>query len=268
MADSHIDTLEHWFRPLSGSLTAFSGGVDSALVLFLSRRFLGAKGIGVIADSPSLKREDLAIARSFCHRHAIKLRVIHPQEIDDPNYAANPVNRCFHCKSNLYAELQVLRREFPGHTLLNGTNVDDFGDYRPGLKAAEANAIRSPLAESGLDKVAVRALARDLGLELWDKPASPCLSSRIPYGQEVTVEKLQRIEKAEQILNQHGFKQVRVRHMASVARIEVPPADLGRLQEDLPDIRPGLAALGFSEVEVDDEGLVSGKLNRAVLRDG
>ncbi|MEZ5277661.1 MAG: ATP-dependent sacrificial sulfur transferase LarE [Opitutaceae bacterium] len=266
MAPTIPDALEAWFSELKGSLTAFSGGVDSALVLFLSREFLGDRGIGVIADSPSLKREDLAIAHQFCRSHDITLRVIHPREIDDPNYAANPVDRCFHCKSNLYTELHHIRSEYPGYTLLNGTNADDIGDYRPGLKAAEENAIRSPLADCGLTKAAVRELARALGLEVWDKPASPCLSSRIPYGQPVTVEKLTRIENAETILAGLGFKQVRVRHFDSTARIEVPAVDLHRLEEALPQITSAFADLGFTAVEMDAEGLVSGKLNRAIGR--
>jgi uncharacterized protein len=265
MAATFIEKLEQWFRPLDGSLTAFSGGVDSALVLYLSRRFLGSNGIGVIADSPSLKREDLAIAQDFCRRHEITLRVIHPGEIDDPNYAANPIDRCFHCKTNLYSELDQVRSEYPGFALLNGTNCDDLGDYRPGLKAAGDHGILSPLADCGLDKAAIRNLAHQFGLEVWDKPASPCLSSRIPYGQPVTVEKLHRIERAEQILNSHGFSQVRVRHIEETARIEVPVDDLVRLKEQFDRISSVISELGYSRVEMDDEGLVSGKLNRAIL---
>ena len=241
------------------------GGVDSALVLFLSQRFLGEKGVGVISDSPSLKRSDLEIAREFCKEHVITLQVIHTKEVDDPNYAANPVDRCFHCKSTLYTDLVALRDQYPGYTLLNGTNVDDLGDYRPGLKAAEQNAIRSPLAECGLGKEDIRLLAREYDLTVWDKPASPCLSSRIPYGQPVTVEKLHRIVRAEQILNDHGFSRVRVRHIEETARIEVPVDDLVRLKEHFDRISAVISELGYSRVEMDEEGLVSGKLNRAIL---
>ncbi|RKX33072.1 MAG: ATP-dependent sacrificial sulfur transferase LarE [Verrucomicrobia bacterium] len=265
MAATPIEKLEHWFRPLKGSLTAFSGGVDSTLVLSLSRRFLGSRGVGVISDSPSLKRSDLQIARRFCETHDIALRVIHTRELDDPNYSANPIDRCFHCKSTLYTDLVRLRSEYPGFTLLNGTNCDDLGDYRPGLKAAEQNAIRSPLAECGLGKSDVRRLARQFDLAVWDKPASPCLSSRIPYGQPVTVEKLQQIEEAESILGGLGFDRVRVRHIDGVARIEVPLADVAELQQVLESVSDRILELGFSSVETDDEGLVSGKLNRAIL---
>lgn len=265
MTSTPEEQLEAWFQPLTGTLTAFSGGVDSALVLFLSRRYLGKNGIGVIADSPSLKRQDLAIARDFCRNHDINLQVIQTRELENPDYAANPVNRCFHCKSTLYTDLLALQDQYPDHTLLNGTNADDFGDYRPGIKAAEMNAIRSPLAECGLGKSAIRDLARQFKLEVWDKPASPCLSSRIPYGQMVTAEKLRQIEAAEHMLGELGFAQVRVRHLDGSARIEVPLADLPKLLQELDSLSPRLRQLGFSSVEVDEEGLVSGKLNRAIL---
>lgn len=259
------EQLEAWFQPLTGSLTAFSGGVDSALVLYLSRRYLGQNGVGVIADSPSLKRQDLTIARDFCRNHDIRLEIIQTKELENPDYAANPVNRCFHCKSTLYTDLLSLSDQFPGYTLLNGTNADDFGDYRPGIKAAELNAIRSPLAECGLGKNVIRELARRFGLEVWDKPASPCLSSRIPYGQTVTVEKLRQIEEAEKMLGDAGFAQVRVRHLDGRARIEVPVTDLPRLRQSLETLSPRFRQLGFSSIEADEEGLVSGKLNRAIL---
>jgi uncharacterized protein len=149
--------------------------------------------------------------------------------------------------------------------LLNGTNADDFGDYRPGIKAAELNAIRSPLAECGLGKETIRNLARQFNLEVWDKPASPCLSSRIPYGQEVTADKLRQIEEAERILGDLGFTEVRVRHLDGIARIEVPVAELPKLKQNLETLGPRLKQLGFASVEADEEGLVSGKLNRAVI---
>lgn len=265
MESSHLERLETWFQAFEGSLTAFSGGVDSALVLFLSRRYLGSSGVGVISDSPSLKRSDLEIARKFCQTHGITLLIIHTQELDNPNYTANPVDRCFHCKSSLYTDLIGLQNKYPDYTLLNGTNVDDLLDYRPGLKAAEQNEIRSPLAECGLGKSDIRELARHFDLALWDKPASPCLSSRIPYGQPVTVEKLHQIETAEEIISELGFDRVRVRHIDGVARIEVPRADVPRLRQVLESVSGRMLELGFTSVETDDEGLVSGKLNRAIL---
>ncbi len=264
-----LDRLEAWFAPIEGSLTAFSGGVDSALVLFLSRRFLGSKGIGVIADSPSLKRQDLAIAQKFCEQFDIALRVIQTDELDNPDYAKNPFNRCYYCKDTLYQSMRALHAaEFPGFALLNGANLDDQGDYRPGHIAAKEQQVRSPLAECGLGKDAIREMAKRFGLPVWNKPASPCLSSRIPYGQKVTPEKLSQIESAEIALNRLGFDEVRVRHFSGIARIEAPAEAVERLKNQLPLVEPTLLALGFQAVEVDEEGLVSGKLNRALTANG
>lgn len=257
--------LAHWFRQIRGSLTAFSGGVDSALVLFLARQFLGkANAVGCISDSPSLKRSDLAEAQAFCQRFDIRLEVVATQEIDDAAYYTNPSNRCFACKSHLYQNLSELQRRFPDFTILNGTNADDFGDYRPGLQAASKHAVRSPLADCGLNKQAVRDLAKELGLPNWDKPASPCLSSRIPYGQAVTREKLSRIEAAEAVLHRYGFTEARTRHYQDEARIEVPPERVPDLEPHLPKIEAAFRALGFAKTTLDREGLVSGKLNRAL----
>jgi uncharacterized protein len=241
-----------------------SGGVDSTLVLYLSRRFLGADAIGCISVSPSLKRRDLDEAVAFCERYDIPLEQIETRELADPDYAANPPDRCRHCKTHLYRALTVLADRHPGHILLNGTNRDDLGDYRPGLRAAADFKVRSPLADCGLTKADVRALAVHLGLPNHDKPASPCLSSRVPYGQPVTVEKLGQIEAAEALLNRRGFAEVRVRHHGAEARIEVPATELPRLRADFATIAEALASLGFARCTLDDEGLVSGKLNRAL----
>lgn len=265
MIDSLCGKLEAWFGSIAGSLTAFSGGVDSALVLYVSKLFLGSRGIGVIADSPSLKRRDLRIARDFCARYDITLRTVRPEEIDDPNYAANPVNRCYFCKSALYETMRSVHAEYPGYVVLNGANVSDLGDYRPGMSAAAEHGVLSPLADCGIGKEEIRSLARHFGLPVWDKPASPCLSSRIPYGQEVTRAKLERIERAEALLNEYGFEEVRVRHRGEEARIEVPRDDIERLKTVYGSLEGKILALGFARVAVDDEGLVSGKLNRGVL---
>lgn len=260
-----LNKIGDWFRSVPGSVTAFSGGVDSALVLFLARRFLGKdKAIGCISDSPSLKRADLEEAKDFCQTHDIRLEIIHTKEIDDEAYFTNPFNRCYACKSHLYQDLSGLLEQFPEFVALNGTNCDDLGDYRPGLQAASQNEVRSPLADCGLDKSAVRTLAKHLGLSNWDKPASPCLSSRIPYGQSVTREKLNRIELAETVLTRYGFKQARVRHYEDEARIEVPTEELQALQPHMTKISETFAAIGFSKTTLDAEGLVSGKLNRAL----
>lgn len=263
-----LDRLEAWFNPVEGSLTAFSGGVDSALVLFLSSRFLGEKGIGVIADSPSLKRRDLDQARTFCRQFGITLRVIRTGELENPNYASNPNNRCFFCKDTLYRKMEGLRDEYPGYYFLNGTNRDDHGDYRPGLQAASNHGIHSPLSDCGIGKPQVRLLAKHFELPVWDKPASPCLSSRVPYGQEVTQEKLAQIEAAETFLNELGFDEVRVRHFGEEARIEVPTAVVEKLLPLKASIQERFAGIGFTTASIDTEGLVSGKLNRAIASHG
>ena len=268
MVDNLIGRLEAWFNPVEGSLTAFSGGVDSALVLYLSNKFLGDKGVGVIADSPSLKRRDLNQAREFCRQFGIVLRVIQTGELENPNYASNPSNRCFFCKDTLYQMMENIHRQYPGYYVLNGTNLDDHGDYRPGLQAAKNHRVHSPLSDCGIGKREVRLLAKHFKLPVWDKPASPCLSSRIPYGQEVTEVKLQQIEMAETLLNQLGFEDVRVRHFGEEARIEVPADEVERLLKYKTRIKKSLVELGFATATIDTEGLVSGKLNRAILSHG
>lgn len=263
-----LGRLMAWFNPVEGSLTAFSGGVDSALVLFLSHKFLGESGIGVIADSPSLKRRDLNLAKDFCKQFGITLRIIETGELENPSYASNPDNRCFFCKDTLYRKMESIHGEYPGYYMLNGTNQDDHGDYRPGLQAANNHGIHSPLSDCGITKQDVRLLAKHFELPVWDKPASPCLSSRIPYGNEVTAEKLQQIEAAETFLNQLGFDEVRVRHFGQEARIEVPTGALESLIPFKPQIQKALNELGFETATIDTEGFVSGKLNRAILPHG
>lgn len=262
---SNQEAIKDWFREVPGCITAFSGGVDSALVLRLARLHLGKeKTIGCISDSPSLKRSDLAEAKEFCDQHDIHLEIINTNEIEDEAYYSNPFNRCYACKTHLYQDLSQLLAKYPGFIALNGTNADDLGDYRPGLQAASQHSVRSPLAECGLNKAAVRRLAKDLGLANWDKPASPCLSSRIPYGKTVTREKLQQIELAESVLARYGFTQARVRHFEDEARIEVPTDQVPEVLPLLEKLQETFSAIGFSKTTIDTEGLVSGKLNRAI----
>ena len=261
-----LKPLNDWFDGCTGALVAFSGGVDSSLVAFLAQHFLGReKVLAVISASPSLKLSDLDEAKDFARKHNMPLRVISTQEMDNPNYFSNPSNRCYFCKHTLYDELAELRDEFPGWWVLNGTNSDDLGDYRPGLKAADEFSVRSPLVECGIDKNGVRQLAAHFELQCWDKPASPCLSSRVPYGERITIEKLRQIENAEAIVKDHGFPVNRVRHYGEKARVEVPIEGRDQLTKCRETITTGLKALGFAEVEFDGEGFVSGKLNRAIL---
>lgn len=268
MDTSPLERLETWFRSMDGTLTAFSGGVDSALALYLSRRFLGEKGVGVIADSPSLKRADLEDAKAFCKRLDITLRIIETNELEKHEYASNPFNRCYYCKDTLYTRMREIVPEYPGYVLLNGTNKDDLGDYRPGLAAAKEHEARSPLMECGIGKAEVRALAKEFGLPVWNKPASPCLSSRIPYGQSVTREKLEQIEAAEIILGEYGFKEARARHYGEEALIEVRADEVERLKSLNGTLEQRIRDLGFTKVLIDEEGFVSGKLNRVLTENG
>lgn len=260
-----LNQLKEWFSKQQATITAFSGGVDSSLVLYVSHLVLGQNAIGLISNSESLKSKDFRIAMDFCRKYGIQLEVIKTEELQDPNYAQNPANRCFYCKNHLYqAMVEIVQERYPNHTLLNGTNRDDLGDYRPGIQASKLHGISSPLAELGFTKEMVVKLAAQLGLPNAYKPPSPCLSSRIPYGTAVTEERLAQVEKAEDLLNQYGFKQVRVRHYGKRASIEVPHHQLSELQKQFPAIADGLALIGFHSIDIDQEGFVSGKLNRAL----
>ena len=262
---SDLEKLRDWFRECPGALVAFSGGVDSSLLAFLSKHFLGrAQTLAVISVSPSLKLSDLDEAKDFARANDLSIRVITTKEMENPSYFSNPTNRCYFCKHTLYDELADLRKDYTGWWVLNGTNRDDLGDYRPGLKAADEFEVRSPLSDCGIDKEGVRALAAYFKLQCWDKPASPCLSSRVPYGEEITVKKLRQIEDAEALVKEGGFPINRVRHYGDTARVEVAQDLKSKLAENREVIAEGIRKLGFAQVDFDEEGFLSGKLNRVI----
>ena len=262
---SDLNKLRDWFRECPGALVAFSGGVDSSLLAFLSKYFLGrAQTLAVISASPSLKLSDLDEAKDFARANDLSIRVITTKEMENPSYFNNPTNRCYFCKHTLYDELADLRKDYTGWWVLNGTNRDDLGDYRPGLKAAAEFEVRSPLSDCGIDKEGVRALAAYFKLQCWDKPASPCLSSRVPYGEEITVKKLRQIEDAEGLVKEAGFPINRVRHYGDTARVEVAQELQPKLAENREVIAEGIRKLGFAQVDFDEEGFLSGKLNRVI----
>lgn len=257
--------LEQWFGQVPGSIVAFSGGIDSSLLLYMARRWQGRdRAIGVISRSESLKTKDFELARSFSRQFDITMEVIVTRELEDDRYNENPVDRCFFCKEHLYSDLHVICEKYPGFLVLNGTNADDHSDYRPGLRAADKHEVRSPLSDFGITKEEIRTIARHYGLPNWDKPASPCLSSRIPYSHKITKKKLVEIEKAEEVLNTFGFGDVRVRHYGDHGRVEVAKEEIPRLMEMKDLVVERIREVGFESVVIDEEGLVSGKLNRAI----
>ncbi|MDA3892423.1 MAG: ATP-dependent sacrificial sulfur transferase LarE [Salinivirgaceae bacterium] len=260
-----LNQLQNWFESKSGSIVAFSGGIDSTLVLYLARKFQGKeKAIGVISNSESLKQKDFKLAENFCAEFDITLEVIKTNELEDERYNENPMNRCFFCKEHLFTDLTEMTDKYTGFNVLSGTNFDDLGDFRPGIDAAKKLKVLSPMVDCHITKDELRQIAKHFNLPNWDKPASPCLSSRMPYGQKVTKEKLRQVEAAENLLNDYGFEDVRVRHYGIYGRIEVLKDDLAKLTIVQNEVVEKISALGFASVEVDTEGLVSGKLNRAI----
>lgn len=260
-----IQLLRNWFSGRKGSIVAFSGGIDSTLVLYLARKYQGKeKAIGVISNSESLKKKDFDFAVDFCREYDIKLEIIKTAELSDERYNSNPENRCYFCKEHLYQDLQQVKEKYPEYDVLSGTNHDDLGDYRPGLKAAKEYEILSPMVDCDITKDQLRQIARYFELPNWDKPASPCLSSRIPYNQRITNEKLRQVEAAENILNEFGFSDVRVRHYGDYGKIEVHSDELERLSSLEETVRERILAVGFNDLKIDQEGLVSGKLNRVI----
>ena len=244
-------------------LVAYSGGVDSAYLAWVAHRVLGDRMLAVIADSPSLPRRHFAQAVAFAEEHGIPLRVVATEEMSRPEYVRNDAARCFHCKDELFQVMAGVAREMGMVTVAYGRNLDDNGDYRPGQQAAVLHQAVAPLAEAGLGKAQIRALARAAGLTLWDKPASACLSSRLEYGRAVTVEALRQVEEAEEHLASLGFRQVRVRHHGELARIEVEQSEMPRALEIvmLQRMTQGLLAAGFTFVTLDTQGYRSGSMN-------
>ncbi len=254
-------------RQYERCIVAFSGGVDSVVVAKAAQLALGERATAVTAVSPSLAGGELEAARTVAETIGIDHRTIKTAEFANPDYTRNAPDRCYHCKSELYERLQQMRDEFPNTIIANGTNTDDLGDYRPGLQAAAENQVRSPLAECGLNKQAVRDLAKHWDLPVWNKPAAPCLSSRIAYGESVTPERLRMIDQAEQFLRSRGFEELRVRyHPGDLARVEVPLNQLPQLtQEPLrSELTIRLREYGFRFVTIDASGFQSGNLNSLV----
>ncbi|MCA1994724.1 MAG: ATP-dependent sacrificial sulfur transferase LarE [Coleofasciculus sp. S288] len=269
MLEQKLEQLKTIFTEMERALIAYSGGVDSTLVVKIAYDVLGDRALAITAVSPSLLPEELEDASIQAATIGIPHEVVDTHEMDNPNYTSNPVNRCYFCKSELHDTLKplALQRGYP--YVVDGVNADDLGDYRPGIQAAKERGARSPLAEVGVTKAEVRQLSKQLGLPWWDKPAQPCLSSRFPYGEEITVAKLQRVGRAEIYLRRLGWKNLRVRSEGDTARIELLPEQIKEfvLTTDLLTLVSVFQDYGFLYVTLDLEGYRSGKLNRVLNQD-
>jgi len=265
-AAEKLARLQEILSGLDRAVVAFSGGVDSTFLLRVAADTLGSKVTALTAVSPSLPAADRERAQRLAEAMGVRRIVVDSGELDDPNYAANPSNRCYFCKNELYRLCRAQAGALGVPDVLDGTNVDDLADHRPGRRAADERGVRSPLVEAGLTKADVRALSRDLGLPTWDQPSSPCLASRIAYGTPVTPEALARIEACEQVLREKGFREVRVRHHDVLARIEVGRGEIERLLEaPLRDEIVGrFKAAGYVYVTIDLAGFRSGSANEAL----
>lgn len=248
------------------AVVAFSGGIDSSLVAYVSGQVLGDRAVAVTSGSASLKRSDLELAQRLAEDWQLSHRVIYTNELQKADYRSNPVNRCFHCKTSLYEALAQIAAEEGIDTVFNGTNIDDLGDHRPGLIAAENFNVRSPLIEAHFNKQDIRDLAAHLGLENAQKPQAACLSSRFPYGTAIDEAKLAQVEDAEVFLEQLGFTQFRVRHHDTVARLELLPEQFERAMRHSDLINQTLVGLGYSFVALDLKGFRSGALNETLQR--
>jgi pyridinium-3,5-biscarboxylic acid mononucleotide sulfurtransferase len=258
--------LDARLRSLASLVVAYSGGVDSAFLALAATRALGSRAICVTADSPSYPAHHRRMAEQVARAFALRHEFIQTQELSRPEYRANDTDRCYHCKHELYTELTALAAQRGFAAVADGNNADDRGDYRPGRRAAREFGVISPLDEAGLTKADIRTLSHEAGLPCWDEPASACLSSRVPYHSEVTEEKLQTIERAEEIVRALGFRVVRVRHHGDVARLELAREELPRLLDAAisDTIDRQLRALGFRYVAVDLKGYRLGSLNEGL----
>lgn len=255
------EALKAEIRSYESVLVALSGGIDSSLVAFIAGKELGDKALAVTSGSESLKVADLQLAREITTEWGINHRIIRTREIENEAYVKNPQNRCYFCKSTLYADLAVIAEREGFRWVLNGTNIDDLGDYRPGLTAADENAVKSPLVDCKFTKQDIRELAAYLDLRNANKPAAACLSSRVPYGTKISGELLRKIESAERVLEDLGLGQFRVRHHGDVARLEVEPEDFPAVIAERRVIEKEFKRLGYRFVALDLSGFRSGSLN-------
>ena len=266
----YAENLAKFFKMQQHAIIAYSGGVDSALLAYAAHCALGDAMVAVLADSPSLSRREYRHAIDFAQTHGIPLQIIRTREMENPAYQVNQADRCYHCKKALFEKIESLRRQLQGSADMEpwpvsyGVNLDDLGDYRPGIQAAREASIQAPYVELGITKQTIRQVCAYYKLEIADKPAMPCMASRIAYGQEVTEKKLSQVEKAEDILYDLGFRVLRVRHHGDIARIEVPAEEIAPLITRRIEITKKFHQLGFLYVSLDLDGFKSGSLNAAL----
>jgi uncharacterized protein len=268
-SNTKFQNLKKILSEMDSVLVAYSGGVDSTLVLRVANEVLGSRVLAVTAESSVYPSEELEQAEALAQNLGVRHKIIETQELSNPKFVNNPQNRCYWCKRELFAELISIARKNDLNYVLDGTNLDDMDDFRPGMKAAHEFGIRSPLKEAAFTKEDIRSLSKRLGLPIWDKPSLPCLASRFPYGMKITEENLVKVDQAETFLKMLDLTQVRVRHHDTIARIEVPKEDIPKLFEETARSRllSYLKKLGYSYVAVDIEGYRTGSMNEVLTGD-
>lgn len=258
-----LAALRDWFKKVGTVMVAYSGGVDSALLMAVAHQAIGEKALACIGTSPSLPERELNDALELARRVGANVRVVKTEEMLDEHYASNPDNRCFYCKNELFGKLEKIASDEKIAVIVDGNNASDLGDYRPGRDAAKKHEVRSPLVELGITKEQIRAMAKVMNLPVWDKPAMACLASRVPHGTPIMPGLLQQIERAENVLAALGFKQFRVRHHGEIARVELPPEDFARAVEMREAIVSAVREAGYRFVTLDLAGFRSGGMNGA-----